>query len=73
MDKFIEIFAEAIELDKSEVKPDSKIDSFSTLDSLGIVTLIAMINEHYNKAIKAEQIKSAETVSDLYKLITNDL
>lgn len=71
MERFIELFAEAIEIDKSEVSPDSILESFATFDSLGVVTLIAMINEEYGKAIKAEDIRNAKTVQDLVKLIEN--
>ena len=69
MEKFIELFANAIEVDINDVKLGQELESYKTWDSLGVVTFIAMVNQEYNKQITADDIRNAKTVQDLYNLL----
>lgn len=68
--KFTRLFAEQFE-DSYDVNFESNtefkhLDEWSSIMSLMI---ISMIKDNYNVTINAEDIKNANTVEDLYKVI----
>ena len=70
MKKFIRLFAEQFE-DSNDVNFESNtefkhLDEWSSIMSLMIISLI---KDNYNATINAEDIKNANTVDDLYKVI----
>lgn len=71
MEKFIELFASALNIEAKDVTMDSKLSEFSTWDSLGMVMLVTMINQEYDKQISSEEIRKSETIQDLFSLINN--
>jgi len=69
MDEFKRLIAEALEVNGSEISMDATLDSFPTFDSLAMVIILAKIDEDFGKQLKAEEIREAKTVNDLYQLL----
>jgi len=67
---FIEKFADQFDdTDPSEITPDTayqELDEWSSLTALGI---IAFVKTEYGKSITGNQIRSCETVEDLFNLV----
>lgn len=67
---FIENFAE--QFDETEVVVFRADTAFKELDewsSLMALSVIAMVDEEYSVRIKGDDIKSAETIEDLYTIV----
>jgi len=69
MDKFIELFAEAMEMKITDVKPSDKFRDYEEWDSLAALSMLAMINENYEVTIPRRDFEEVQTVSGLYDLI----
>ena len=67
---FISIFAEQFdETDRSVFTPDTRymeLDEWSSLTALGV---IAFVKTEYKKTISGKDIRSCETIRDLYDLV----
>jgi acyl carrier protein len=67
LDEFVAIFADLLEdTDPSEIGPDTyfqELDEWSSLLNLGV---IAMVKTNLGKDITAKEIRSCETIQDLY-------
>lgn len=68
MEKFLENLAEILETE-TILTPDTKLDELIEWDSLGLVSFAAMVDAEYGKALVFDDLKSAETVHDLYLLV----
>ena len=70
--EFIVHFAEQLdETDVSEIKPDTKfrdLDEWSSLVALG---LMAMIDDEYDISLKADEMRRANTIQELFDLVKN--
>lgn len=68
LQKFIEQFEDT---DASEITLDCKfreLDEWSSLVALGV---IAFVRTSYGKALNATEMRSCETVEDLYNLVSS--
>lgn len=71
INKFIERFAEAIEVeDLATVTPDVEFRSLEEWSSISIMLTIAFFDEEYEKEINGSDLKACKTVQDLYNLAT---
>ena len=70
INEFVEKFAEQFDdTDESEITPStvfSQLDEWSSLTSLAI---IAFVRTDYGKKITALDIRSCETIEDLFNLV----
>jgi len=68
LDEFVVLFAEQFDdTDKSEINASTvfhKLDEWSSLIGLSV---IAMVDEEFDVALKGDDVKNAVTVEDLYK------
>lgn len=70
MKQFIENFAE--QFDETEVSEFNAETSFKDLDewdSMLALSIIAMVDEEYDKTINGEDIKQAITIGDLHAIV----
>ena len=74
LEEFVALFAEQFDdTDASEFKAETNfrdLDEWSSIIGLGI---IAMVDEEFEVALKADDMKKAVTVGDLYKIIKEKL
>lgn len=67
---FIDNFAEQFEdTDVSEFKPDTYFQELEEWSSLTAMGIIAFIKTEYNKVITGREIRSCETIEDLFNLV----
>lgn len=74
LEEFVSLFAE--QFDNTEVsvfKSETRfrdLDEWSSIIGLGI---IAMVDEEFDVALKADDMKKATTIEDLYKIVKEKL
>jgi acyl carrier protein len=66
---FLELLQETLEINNIELKIDSKLNSIPQYDSLGIMSIVALIDENFNKRFKAQEFEKIATVKELMELI----
>ena len=72
MDKqtFVEHFASQFDdTDASEFQADTTFKDLDEWSSLLALSIIAMVDEEYDVAIKGDDIRNAETIEDLFKIV----
>jgi acyl carrier protein len=67
MDEFYAKLAEILEED--EVREDSQFESLQAWDSLGMLSVIAMIDSHYGVNLMSADLAGIKTAGDLWKLV----
>ena len=63
----IEIIADILEVEPDEVQEDMVLEDFETWDSVAVLSVIAMMEEHFGKDPHASEIRSYIKVGDLMK------
>ena len=63
----IEIVADILEVEPDEVQEDMVLEDFETWDSVAVLSVIAMMDEHFGKYPHASEIRSYIKVGDLMK------
>lgn len=65
--EFIENFADQFEdTDISELKPETAFKDLDEWSSLIALSVIAMVDEEYDVAIKGDDIRNSKTIEDLF-------
>ncbi len=64
----MQAIADSIEMDVSELTMDTKLKDLENWDSIAVLSVIAFINENFQKYPKAEEILKYETVGELMKV-----
>ena len=70
MEKFIKLFAEAIERE-DEIKAEDTFRDYDEWSSIAYLSVIAMMDEEYETQIEQADFKKLRTVQDLYNACTN--
>ena len=63
----IEIIADILEVEPDEVQEDMVLEDFETWDSVAVLSVIALMDEHFGKYPHASEIRSYIKVGDLMK------
>ena len=58
-------------LEEETVKESDVLADFEAWDSLSILSIISYVSETYKKQLKNDEIRSQETVEDLFSYIEN--
>ena len=67
--KKIELLADILDADPSEIEDDMKLASVGDWDSLAILSFIAMMDEEFEKEINGATVKKLTTVADALALM----
>ena len=67
MDEFLKKMAKILELEK--VNTSDRLKGFTLLDSLGQLTLIAMMDTDYKINITTADLAQLDTVEDLWRIV----
>ena len=74
LEEFVALFAEQFDFtDPSEITSETifhELDEWSSLISLSV---IAMVDEEFDVALKGDDVKNANTVEDLYNTVINKI
>lgn len=69
MDKFIELFAEALERE-GEIKMEDEFRNYKEWSSIAYLSVIAMMDEEYGVQIEEADFKKLRTVQAIYDACT---
>lgn len=70
--EFIEKFADAIEVENSELlTPETEFHSLDEWSSISVMLTIAFFDEEFEKEIGGSDLKSMITIQDLYDYAMN--
>ena len=74
LEEFIELFAEQFdETDPSTIKADTVFHDIDEWSSLVGLSVIAMVDEEFDIALKGDDVKTSVTVEDLYNKVVSKL
>ena len=74
LDEFVELFAEQFEeTDASEFAATTAFRDLDEWSSLIGLSVIAMVDEEFDVALKGDDIKKSETIEDLYNRVIEKL
>ena len=72
--EFVAHFAEQFdETDASVFTPETEFRELDEWSSLIALSIIAMVDEEYDVALKGDDVKSSVTIEDLYKKVIEKL
>ena len=67
MKDFIEKFADVLECDPSELIGATKFRELEDWDSIAGLSVIGMVDEEYGVTFNAEDMKTCQTIGDLFE------
>lgn len=74
LDEFIQLFAEQFdETEENQFAPDTEFRSLDEWSSLIALSVIAMVDEEFDVAIKGADIGNANTIEELYNIVISKL
>lgn len=74
LDEFVELFAEQFDdTDASEILASTEFHKLDEWSSLIGLSVIAMVDEEFDIALKGDDVKNSVTVEDLYKTVIKKL
>jgi len=68
-DKFLEVVKEALELEDEEITLDDVLADFDEWDSMTRLSLIALLDEHFEVQISDAEFDSIETIQNLLDVV----
>ena len=70
LDEFVKMFADQFDdTDPSEIKAETYFRELDEWSSLTALSIISMVDDNFDKNITGADIRSTETIEDLYNLI----
>ncbi len=69
-ERFLELMKETLEIDGRNISLSDKFRDYPEWDSLGLLSVIAMIDEEFNIVIESSVFQKLETLSELYDHIS---
>lgn len=70
LDEFVTLFAEQFEeTDANDIKATTAFHDLDEWSSLIGLSVIAMVDEEFDVALKGDDVKNSVTVEDLYKAV----
>ena len=70
LSEFVELFAEQFdETDASEIQASTQFHDLEEWSSLIGLSVIAMVDEEFDVALKGDDVKTSVTVEDLYNKV----
>lgn len=74
LEEFVELFAEQFdETDANQISSTTKFHELDEWSSLIGLSVIAMVDEEFEVALKGDDVKNSETVEDLYNKVISKL
>jgi acyl carrier protein len=68
-DVFLNELAEVLEVEDMELTEETNLNDLEEYDSLAVMSLVAFIDENFDKKLSAAQFTDVTTVKSLMKLI----
>ena len=68
-EKFLEVIKEALDVESVEIELTDKLADFDAWDSMARLSLIALLDEHFEVEVTDAEFDKTETVQALFKLV----
>lgn len=68
---FIEKFAEALDIEDASLNESTEFKELDEWSSLGALDIISMVDEEYDVTLAGKDIRSVETLEDLFNLVVS--
>jgi len=68
-EKFLDAFKEALELEDESVSFEDILADFDTWDSMSRLSLIALLDEHFEVEVSDAEFDDIDTVQELFELV----
>ena len=65
----LELIAETIDADPEAVKAEVELKSLEEWDSMGVISIITMLDRKFSKVLTADEISELKTVQDILNLM----
>mgnify|MGYP000061564316 FL=1 len=65
----IDLLEDMLELDQGSLEVTTSLDSLPDWDSVAAISLIALVDEHFDKRITGVMIKEFKTVQDIINIM----
>lgn len=72
-EKFLEILQEALEIEDIKISFEDILSDFDSWDSMSRLSLIALLDEHFQVEVADAEFEDVSNVEDLYNLIKHKL
>jgi len=70
--EFFEELKGVLETDDIEIDESSELREVGTYDSMSIMSIVALVDDNFNKRLSSEQLEGIKTAGDLMMLIGMD-
>ncbi|NCA76739.1 MAG: acyl carrier protein [Alphaproteobacteria bacterium] len=70
--EFIQLLKEALELTDLNIKETTILKDLSNYDSMSVMAIIALVDEHFSKRLTAKELGTISSVKSLIELIGID-
>jgi len=67
--EFIERLKDIMQIEENDIDEDTNMRNLAGFDSLAVLSIIALIDEHFQKTIRASEFKNVTTIKSLIELI----
>ena len=65
LNKKLALIEEALDTEEGALRPETPLDDVEEWDSITMLSLIAMLDEEFNKTISGKELKALKTVADI--------
>lgn len=65
----LELLDEMLELDAGSLTPENILEELDEWDSLALISLVALIDEKFDKKITGQKIREFKTVQDILNVM----
>ncbi len=65
----ITLIAEALDIEKDQIKEDTSLESLEEWDSMGTIAVIAMLDRRFDVHLTVEELAALKTIGDIAALM----
>ncbi|MEH7011452.1 acyl carrier protein [Neobacillus niacini] len=69
MEDFLLELADLLEIERSEIANDYQLEENENWDSLALISVIVMVDEHFKQSVSSEALRKCKIIGDLLNLI----
>jgi acyl carrier protein len=69
--EFVAAVAEILGLEPTKLAADTPLESIESYDSLGKISLIALVDEQFDHTLSPTKLRQLKTCSEIYSLAKN--
>jgi acyl carrier protein len=69
MEDFLLELSDLLEIERSEITNDYQLEENENWDSLALISVIVMVDEHFKETVSNEALRKCKVIGDLLNLI----